>query len=93
MVYNPITNMFYSDPQSLDINQSEYILLFVACAEIEANIKFHNDGKYPKKKDLLKQVSIFLKKVGTPTALRLLSDLSKDKVFYPDGSVMRNLFS
>jgi len=89
MVYDPVTDSIYSVPQSPDINPAEYACLFYACGVIKQNIKLGNGGTDPSFKDLLNQVSIYLKKIGTPTALRLLSDLKKNKVFYPDGSVMR----
>ena len=92
LTYDPITDIIYSEPQLPDINQADYFYLFRDCVVIEANIKLCNKGNYPSKNDALNQLSIYLKRIGTPTALRLMSDLKKNKFFYPDGSVMRHIW-
>ena len=92
MVYDPATGVIYSKPLSSSINQAEYRLLSLACHQIGMNIKSMKGGREPSKQELLEQWSFYLKGVGTPTALRLIDDLKKGKVFYPNGSVMQNLF-
>ena len=93
IVYDPMTNGYYTIPASPKINTAEYIFLFQACIQIEYNMMLNNKGIRQPKKALLKQISRYLKGVGTFTALRLLTDLEKDKVYYPDGSVMKTIFS
>jgi hypothetical protein len=93
IVYDPMTNGYYTIPASPKINTAEYIFLFQACAQIENNMILNNKGIRQPKKVVLKQISRYLKGVGTFTALRLLADLEKDKVYYPDGSVMKTIFS
>ena len=93
IVYDPMTNGYYTIPASPKINPAEYVSLFQACAQIEYNMMLNNKGIWQPKKVVLKQISRYLKGVGTFTALRLLADLEKDKVYYPDGSVMKTIFS
>jgi hypothetical protein len=93
IVYDPMTNCYYTIPASPKINPAEYISLFQACVQIEYNMMLNNKGIWQSKKVVLKQISRYLKGVGTFTALRLLADLEKDKVYYPDGTVMKNIFS
>lgn len=93
IVYDPMTNGYYTIPASPKINLAEYIFLFQACVQIEYNMMLNNKGIRQPKKVLLKQISRYLKGVGTFTAKRLLADLEKDKVYYPDGSAMKVIFA
>lgn len=92
MRYNPITNLMYSHPEKPNIDQVQYCFLLLACAQIEANMKAMNHGKHPSKKSLLNQCSVYLKAIGTPTALRLISDLKSNKICYANGSFMKKIF-
>jgi hypothetical protein len=89
LVYDPVVNAFYSEPQTPDINQAEYFSLLCDCLSITQNIIVLLDGKNLSKKDG-EQIALFLKRIGTPTALRLLSDLKKKTIFYPNGSIARS---
>lgn len=90
--YNIVTNLYYSHPETSDINQVEYRLLVFACIEIENRIKAVNGVKNPPLGDYFKQCEIYLKRIGTPTALRLISDLKLNKMYYSDGSFMRKIW-
>ncbi|MBS1986602.1 hypothetical protein JST99_01575 [Candidatus Dependentiae bacterium] len=39
MRYNPINNRIYSHPETPDINQNEYRMLVLRCAQLEARMK------------------------------------------------------
>lgn len=91
MTYDPINNEFITTPVLPEIDQNEYGILYRHCIQMQENIKHYNHGKYPSNKELLKQFSAYLKKVGTATALRLMSDLKKNKIFYPDGTLFRKI--
>ncbi len=91
MTYDPVTRLVYSLPKSSKVNPVEYNLLVWACIGIDCNM--HVPNCYPPtKKESLHQYSIYLKRIGTPTALRLLDDLKKGKLFYANGAVMGDLF-
>jgi hypothetical protein len=92
MTYDPVNNTIYSTPFSDEINQLEYWYLVQECMIVVNNMKILNGGINPAYKDILKQLEFALKKVKTPTANRLLKDLKKNKVFYPDGSVASKCF-
>ncbi len=92
MVFDPVTCLVYSLPKSPNISQIEYNVLLLACVGIDLNLTEMLNGKSPSKKESLYEYSIFLRRIGTPTALRLLSDLEQGKLFYANGKVMRNLF-
>lgn len=93
LTYDPVLNTFYTLPVSKEINQDEYRMLVIYCIQLQENIRAANSGIYPPDKDLLQQMINYLKQVNTPAAKRLIEDLKKDKIYYPDGSVMRKLSS
>lgn len=89
MVYDPVNNTIYSTPQNSSINNREYVVLLIECGIIVSRIR-NNDMWYGQKtseQNILRQIFSHLQKIGTPTALRLLTDLQRDCLFYPDGSI------
>lgn len=90
MRYNPLNDLVYSHPETPDINQDEYRVLVLGCAQIRTRIVAIS-GKQPSKKEFFNQCSFYLKAVGTPTALRLLKDIRANVVNYADGSFMRKI--
>jgi len=92
LVFDPVRNEFYSSPRTTDINEDEYVALILKCYQVKANIQNASKGYCPDTKHLLKQYFQFLRQIGTSTALRLISDLEKNKIFYPDGSVFHVIF-
>ena len=92
LTYDPVSHAFYTLPMNKDINQEEYRMLVLHCIQLQENIRVINNGIYPSDKNLLQQMISYLKQVGTPAARRLIEDLKKDKIFYPDGSFMRKIF-
>lgn len=91
MVYDPARNLFMTKPESPAINQGAYAALILGCHGIATNIMSLNNNQTPEKAVLLAQYTHYLKRIGTPTALRLIEDLRKDELFYPDGSVAHTL--
>lgn len=92
MRYNPVNGLLYSHPESPEINKVEYLLLLAACVQIENNVKAANGSKIVSNKELYNQCVFYLKSIGTPTALRLISDMKKNGVYYANGSYMRKLY-
>jgi len=90
MIYDPLQNIIYSSPLSSNIDQSKYVLLLHMCTQINDNMAKMNNGIYPSYNNFMIQTEHALKTIGTPTALRLLADLKKGKIFYPNGSVAYN---
>ena len=93
LTYDPVSHAIYTLPMNKDINQEEYRMLVIHCWQIQENIKVVNSGIYPSNKDLLEQFISYLNQVGSPAAKRLIEDLKKDKIFYPNGSVMNKIFT
>lgn len=93
MRYNPINNLLYSHPETPEINQDEYRTLILWCIELEARIIAMNRGLIVSQKDVLDQCNFYLKAIGTATAHRLMKDLKKNKVYYTNGSFMKEIFS
>ena len=93
LTYDPVLHTFYTLPANKEINQDEYRMLVIYCIQLQENIRAVNNGIYPSDKDLLQQMISYLKQVSTPAARRLIEDLKKGKIYYPDGSVMRIIFS
>lgn len=91
MRFNPFNNLIYSHPETSDINQDEYRILLVACIEIEARLITMNGGKRVSKKVALDQFNVYLKAVGTSTALRLIADLKSNKIYYSNGRFMKKI--
>ncbi len=92
LIFDPITNKCYSSPVSPEINRQEYAGFWLSCIQIISNMIYLSDGIPVTKKEIMQQISQYLQKNGSPTALRLLADLQKGKIFYPDGSVAREIF-
>ena len=90
--YNPINDAWYSYPESPDINPNEYVTLLFNCVEIALRIRRNSNGVYISPKDILNQISVYLKSVGTPTSLRLMNDLKSNTINYADGSFMKKIF-
>ena len=94
LVYDPTTHVIYCKSKAKNIDQNEYRSLLRHCIQIENNIiVMVKNRKISPKKDFLNQCISYLRKVGTPTALQLIKDLKRDKVYYPDGSVMNKIYS
>lgn len=91
--YNPINDMWYTYPESPDINPQEYIMLLLGCIGIKDRMMRINGGIQPHSKDILNQYSVYLLSVGTPTALRLMADLKSNTINYADGSFMKKIFA
>lgn len=87
MVYDPVSNAIYSTPQTADINNVEYYNLCISVIIISGRI-IESTGKIFSKAGG-KQLIAYLRRVGTPTALRLLNDFKKGAIYFPDGSVCR----
>lgn len=96
LVFDPVSNQCYTLPLSSDINDDEYIGLFFKAVFVVKNMQEVNDAWNDESvlsaEQCLQQVFAFLRRVGTPTALRLLSDLEKNVILYPDGSVFRRIY-
>lgn len=90
--YNPINNLIYSHPETSDINQFEYRLLILACIGIENRMIAINGKNRPSVKDFFKQCELYLKRIGSPTALRLIADMKHNKICYADGSFMKKIY-
>jgi hypothetical protein len=73
--YDAFNGSFYTVPASSSINLNEYNALIAQVAIME--IQLMNSGVYGKRKN--QQTASYLKALNTPTALRLLADLEKDK--------------
>ena len=86
VVYDPAANIMWSEPKAPEISMVEYFGLLTACNTIKVNMKASNNGKQPAKKNVFEQAIFWLKRVGTPTALRLIQDIEEDKIFYLNGS-------
>jgi hypothetical protein len=91
MMYDPVNDAIYTLPADQNISQDEYRMLIINCIILEANIREANQMKLPSYKEIIKQCKHYLKQIGTPTALRLITDLKKNKIIYPDGSFMRKI--
>ncbi len=68
---------FYSSPKMSDINQEEYHQLF---SQIHRTIRAFNNSDVPIK-NIHNHVTSYLQLLGTPTALRLLADITKNGLF------------
>ena len=93
MVYDPVQDTIYSNPQTPDLNQNEYRKLLSTCIQIQINLKKLSPGRRFSKRELLSHFSPFLRNIGSSTALRLLSDLENDILYYPNGSKIGYLIS
>lgn len=68
---------FYSSPKTSDINQEEYHQLF---CQLHRTIRaFHASGVSAK--DIDNHIISYLQLLGTPTSLRLLTDITKNGFF------------
>ena len=92
MRYDLVSGRIYSHPEMLNINQAEYLTLFLGCVQIAAHMKEINGGIQPPIKNILDQCDFYLKRLGTPTALRLIADLKANAVYYANGSFMDKIF-
>lgn len=97
LIFDPVTNQCYTFPLSSKINEAEYVGLLYQVGVIIQNIQIAhyclNGGYIINPADCRPQVYAYLSKVGTPTALRFKSDLEKNVILYPDGSVFRQIYS
>lgn len=88
MTYDPIHNLLYSTPWSSDVSQAEYFNLLQwreqYRTQIKNNIKFVG-GDASRCCD--KQIFHYLRQIASPAALRLIEDLKKGFILYPDGSL------
>jgi len=92
MVFDPVLNAIYSNPKTADINQSEYYLMLLDCLVIEGNVWRVKRGRVTLK-EMIAQISPFLKNIGSTTAHRLLKDFEKNTLYFPDGSVIKKFYS
>lgn len=90
MRYNPINNLLYSYPEN--INQAEYRALLVDCMVIENRLIAMNGGLRPAVITIINQCAFYLNSVGTPAALRLISDLNKNTLHYANGTFIKYIF-
>ena len=91
MRYNSLNGLLYSHPETADINQDEYSLLLESCALIEKTIRAYSAN--PSTKEMKKQSAIYLKAVGTKTALRLLDDLKGNYVYSSNGRKLYKIYT
>ncbi len=91
-VYDPAKGTFYTHPMSQGINQGEYRRLVQHCGQISERIKLVKCGLPFSNQEILEQCIKHLNQVGSPTAKRLIEDLKKNTIFYPDGSVLSTIF-
>ena len=87
MVYDPVRDIVYTNSVSPKINQYEYAVLFLMCANGARNMTELNNNIYPGLTKVLAQAEHYLRQHRTHTALQLLADLRRGVVFYPDGSI------
>ena len=73
MVLLMVSSFQYTIPAEQNINQDEYCQLFLVIAAMQ--IQAINSGVLGE--GLYKQDETYLKTIGTPTALRMLSDIKK----------------
>ncbi len=92
MRYDPVQNVLYSHPQDSSINHVEYVGLIVACIELSNRLVAMNNGRQIPIKEDLEQAYVYLKSVGTPTALRLIKDLKANAIYYKNGAFMRKIY-
>lgn len=92
MRFDPISGRFFSHPQTSDINQQEYDNLFSQCAKIYNNMLIASAPYTPSFKDVVDHCSLYLKRINTPTALRLITDINKNTVHYTNGSYLFKVF-
>ena len=92
MVFDPVTNRAYCKTNAKNIDQAEYGMLCIHCLQLSVNIET-NKGRTGTKELLNQVIIVYLKKIGSPTALQLLKDLKKGIIYRPDGSVMITIFS
>jgi len=89
VTWDLVNNTIYSTPMTPDINQAEWLRLFGCCVKIEQSMKEINEDvdSY----QTIKQMIFFLNGIGSLTAKRLIADLEKNTVMYPDGTVLTYL--
>ena len=94
MRWDPATKLFYSHPAAGNIDPDEYRNLFQKCIEIrETIIEVHRQMNCSaSNSDILNQCVHYLTQLKTPTALRLVEDIKKNRVYYPDGSLFGRIF-
>ncbi len=91
-IYDPVSHTIYTLPIAKDINQREYRMLMQRCWQISERIKVAKCGLSLSNQEIMDQCINYLNQVGSPTAKRLIEDLKKDTIFYPDGSVLSTMF-
>jgi hypothetical protein len=78
MQKDPVTNKFYSVPASPEINQEIYNELLFHCFLIsDGIIKYSNLTANQKHETIAQLSTLYLQAIGTPTSVRLISDLTK----------------
>lgn len=96
LIFDPVSNNYYTYPLDPKINGNEYAGLLLNVLQIGDNIlnadEAFDDENEVKPEEILNQIFVYLKSVGTPTALRLLHDLRKNIILYPNGAVFRKIF-
>lgn len=75
--YDENKNVFYSYPMDNDIDQNAYHILFMYTTSLIAQ---HKNNK-KNEKEIVNEVTVFLKKTNTEASLRLLVDIKKNGFF------------
>lgn len=99
MIYDPVQDIVYSTNSKIDIKK--YNILILDCLKIAKNMcglygyKEENYNEFINiyAKDVLQEIYVYLRKVGTPTAHQLIEDFQDNHVYSTDGVVLRKMFN
>lgn len=85
MIYDPVLDIIYSSNSK--INQNQYRLLLACCIELDQKLRVQGIVGQQN----FDQVLDMLKRIDTAESIQLMKDLKKKKIFFPDGSLYRDI--